>query len=146
MAGYIEREEMLTQIENKINSLEASVLTTARIAAQRWTKRKDGRKGRCGVVNRCKDCFYHKDFKHCKDRRGSHQYCFTAKKQTNFDRIRAMSVEKMAELLSVACDGDLIVDICDSSYCDECSEECVKCSGNCKKAILKWLESEVEGE
>lgn len=64
--------------------------------------------------------------------------------KTNYDRIRNMSVEELAELLNVANDGDLIVDIC-ASYCDEWSEKSVKCSGNCQKAILKWLESEVEG-
>lgn len=62
---------------------------------------------------------------------------------TNYERIKSMSVEQLAELLSDANDGDFMVNICDSMYCDECNEESVKCSGQCDKAIINWLESEV---
>lgn len=65
---------------------------------------------------------------------------------TNFEKIKAMSVEEMADLISTTNDGDLIVDICASAYCEEYSEETVKCSGNCRNAIIKYLESEADTE
>lgn len=67
-------------------------------------------------------------------------------KMTNYDRIKAMSVEEMEKLLSSANDEDLMAVICNSSYCDEFSEENYKCSGQCNKAIMKWLESEADGK
>ena len=67
-------------------------------------------------------------------------------KMTNFERIKSMSVEQLAKLLIDTNNGDFIVNICDCMYCDECNEESVKCSGRCDKAIIKWLESEVETE
>ena len=58
--------------------------------------------------------------------------CIDHKPTTQFDRIKAMSVEKLAEF------------ICDNFDCDVCPACCEEyCSGS--KATKKWLESEVEG-
>lgn len=88
-------------------------------------------------MNKCKDCYYGKDFGHCKERRGSHQYCFTPKKQTNYDRIRNMSVEELAKFIP------------DWSYTKacKCDEEIyADCDNKCWKCVKEWLESEVEGK
>ena len=63
---------------------------------------------------------------------------------TNFDRIKAMSVEEMADVF------DIITGICTEHF----KEGCFKCPvfktngmGFCDKhMIIKWLESEVEEE
>lgn len=65
---------------------------------------------------------------------------------TNFEKIKAMSAPELAKLIDYTNDGDLFVDVCDAAYCEEYSKESVKCSGNCVKAVIKWLESEVEGK
>jgi hypothetical protein len=52
--------------------------------------------------------------------------CPAHKKPTNYDRIRNMSVEEMAEFILMMAIG--------------------YCSGQVPKNIKEWLESEVEGE
>jgi hypothetical protein len=63
--------------------------------------------------------------------------CPFAKPMTNFDRIKAMSVEEMAKLL------------CDCSDCGNgrCygNDLCTQGDGACN-GLVKWLESEVQGE
>lgn len=68
---------------------------------------------------------------------------------TNFDRIKAMSVEEMAEIIYGNSDFDETIPYCqNSSVCDEIidtpngivpKEMCLNC-------VKKWLESEVEEE
>lgn len=58
-------------------------------------------------------------------------------KETNFDRIKKMSVEEMAEFIpdwsyTKACK-------CDEEIYADCNNECSKC-------VKEWLESEVETE
>ena len=54
-------------------------------------------------------------------------------KQTNYDRIRNMSVEEMANL------------ICHNYRCRKCAyTKC--CNGECEIGIKEWLESEVDTE
>lgn len=69
------------------------------------------------------------------------------RKQTNYDRIRNMSVEEMAEFMYYASD-------------EICFENCTKDTGNryfckfgenvdfsnCKRCMKQWLEREVQGE
>ena len=64
---------------------------------------------------------------------------------TNADRIRSMSDEEFAEFWLKSCDNPIMEfneDICD--LCVIC-ENSVQCDDEfCKKAIVKWLQSEVE--
>ena len=68
-------------------------------------------------------------------------------KMTNADRIRSMSDEEFAEFWLKSCDNPImefnedICDLCDI-YENESGEKCD--DDYCKKAILKWLQSEVE--
>lgn len=62
------------------------------------------------------------------------------KKQTNFERIKAMSVEEMAHLLGRNADCE--------NYC-AFVDEIGACNGQgnvCTMGVKKWLESEVETE
>ncbi len=61
---------------------------------------------------------------------------------TNRDRIKNMSPEELAEFLDYTNDGDFFVDICHEKYCKDFNRETQSCSGNCKPAVIKWLESE----
>lgn len=62
-------------------------------------------------------------------------------KKTNFDRIKAMSVEEMAEFLSD------IVECCYYGKCERCAIYKVVGSVDCvSEDIKKYLESEVQGE
>lgn len=54
-------------------------------------------------------------------------------KQTNFDRIKAMSVEEMADFL----DNHLL-----GHYCNY--DRCMKHTDDCEKCIKAYLESEVQ--
>jgi hypothetical protein len=59
---------------------------------------------------------------------------------TNFERIKAMSIEEMAELFDVLNEND----ICLKPKCKDC-HECIYdewCSNRHRKSI-EWLESEV---
>lgn len=62
--------------------------------------------------------------------------------RTNFDRIKDMSVEEMAEFLDLYC-GEIcqVVSNCGNCGFDECHNK--HKYGTCGKT-LKWLESEVE--
>ncbi len=66
------------------------------------------------------------------------------RKITNFDRIKGMSVDEMAGFMQYVASGDFVADVCGSKCCPEYSEINMTCSGNCKPAIAKWLESEVD--
>lgn len=60
-------------------------------------------------------------------------------KPTNFERIKAMSVEKMAEFLahiSTDCEKFCV-------FVDE-NGDCIGCGGQCAIGIKQWLESEVQ--
>ena len=66
---------------------------------------------------------------------------------SNADRIRSMSDEELAEFIINNCDNPISQkndDMCDycEKYEDEKTAECD--SDGCKKAIAKWLQSEVE--
>lgn len=52
---------------------------------------------------------------------------------TNFERIKAMTVEEMAEFLPATVSMGIV-----SAYCFVCKE------ANCSKCKKQWLESEVE--
>ena len=70
-----------------------------------------------------------------------------AKIQTNSDWIHSMSDEELAEFIINTCDNPISQkndDMCDycEKYEDEKTAECD--SDGCKKAIAKWLQSEVE--
>ena len=58
------------------------------------------------------------------------------KQQTNADRIRAMSDEKLCDFLS------------QYKFCDICEEGCDACTynGDCDKRLLEWLKQPAEGE
>lgn len=71
---------------------------------------------------------------------------FEEKKQTNADRIRSMSSEELAEFIINNCDNPISEkneDMCD--YCEKYEDEATECDREgCKKAIVKWLQSEVK--
>lgn len=59
---------------------------------------------------------------------------------TNFERIKAMSVDEMADFINHETDG-----IC--SCCvrfGKSEEKCYNIPGECKRGIKNWLESEAE--
>ena len=63
------------------------------------------------------------------------------KKETNADRIRNMSDEELAKLIT----GGLNFDCCD--YCDSVSDLCaLRCNMKERESVLtlKWLQSEAE--
>ena len=63
---------------------------------------------------------------------------FESKKQTNADRIRSMSDEKLAELLDSVDNGGIRA--LDVDYpCDECTQKT-----KCEDCFKEWLQSEVE--
>ena len=62
--------------------------------------------------------------------------CGKVKKQTNYDRIRNMSVEEMAEFMN-KCGWDF------PPYCDHKKAENSDCDQNCLKCAKEWLEAEV---
>lgn len=68
------------------------------------------------------------------------------KKQTNADRIHSMSHEELAEFILNNCDNpmqEVNEDMCD--YCEKYEDEKAECNyDRCKKAIVKWLQLEVE--
>lgn len=70
---------------------------------------------------------------------------FEQKKQTNADRIRFMSDEELAEFILKNCDNpisEVNEDMCD--FCDNSEGESECDDESCKRAIVKWLQSEVE--
>ena len=67
------------------------------------------------------------------------QQCQCEKPITHADRIRNMTDEELAYFLVE--EVNAVVDCCD---CDEPESEYGSCLGDCKKPMLKWLQSEVE--
>ena len=64
---------------------------------------------------------------------------------TNADRIRSMSDEEFAEFWLKSCDNPIMIYNEDICYLCDIYEGSVQCDGEyCKKAIVKWLQSEVE--
>lgn len=66
---------------------------------------------------------------------------------TNFDRIKAMSVEEMAEMLYEEMESTM----CYCDFCEHYKHHAPHCSApdiqqGCLNAIKKYLESEVQGE
>lgn len=67
--------------------------------------------------------------------------CRCDSRQTNADRIRNMSDEKLAELIT----GSLNFDC--SDYCDSFTQGCAfNCGKKDREIALKWLQSEAEEE
>lgn len=68
---------------------------------------------------------------------------------TNYDRIKAMSVEEMAVLIDNA-EEELLTPPCSPRYCEgygdgvNCSKE--NREKHCHKATINWLESEVQDD
>lgn len=61
---------------------------------------------------------------------------YQEKRQTNFDRIKTMSVEEMAEFLSD------IANCCIWDDCEHCPLNLLACNNEC--FMKEWLESEVQ--
>lgn len=65
---------------------------------------------------------------------------------TNVDRIHSMNIEELAEFIINNCDNPVSEnneDMCD--YCEKYEDKAAKCDKeSCKKAIVNWLQSEVE--
>lgn len=60
-------------------------------------------------------------------------------KQTNYERIKVMSVEELAGFMN-ACGHDF------PPYCDYTKATRGTCNQNCLKCAKQWLESEVDSE
>lgn len=85
---------------------------------------------------KCADC----DHKYCEFCNAGDKYQKKAKSNavTHFDRIKAMSVEEMAEFLThISTDCDKIC-----VFVDE-NGDCIGCGRQCAIGIKEWLESEV---
>ena len=61
------------------------------------------------------------------------------KVETNADRIRAMSDEKLARMIACC---DTCTDICLNEY--EKGRISERCNGNCLDSVLKWLQQPAE--
>lgn len=78
---------------------------------------------------------------HNSNSRDNEPCCRCDSKQTNADRIRNMSDEELAELIT----GSLNFDCAD--YCDSFMNGCAfKCGKKEREIALKWLQSEAEQE
>ena len=76
---------------------------------------------------------------HNNNSRDSEPCCRCDSRQTNADRIRNMSDEELAELIT----GSLNFDCAD--YCDGFTQGCAfNCNKKDREIALKWLQSEVE--
>ena len=53
----------------------------------------------------CRKCKHDHNKVTCEKRRRETSHCFESKPETNFERIKAMSVEEMAEFLKRVCIG-----------------------------------------
>lgn len=96
----------------------------------------------------CKDCKNRGKKRNCKfysDMSDYAELCkdFEPKKQTNADRIRAMTDEELAELIT---SGELsaICPFCKYYGTKNCYMENEGAHKNCSRGIIKWLQSEVE--
>ena len=77
--------------------------------------------------------------KHNSNSRDSEPCCRCDSRQTNSDRIRNMSDEELAELIT----GSLNFDCAD--YCDSFTQGCAfNCGKKEREIALKWLQSEAE--
>ena len=62
---------------------------------------------------------------------------------TNFERIKAMSVEEMADILAIFLEGDSCIN--PKSICCDCKVREL-CSLTKRADAVEWLESEVQDE
>ena len=77
--------------------------------------------------------------KHNSNSRDNEPCCRCDSRQTNADRIRNMSDEELAELIT----GSLNFDCAD--YCDSFTQGCAfNCNKKDREILLKWLQSEAE--
>lgn len=77
--------------------------------------------------------------KHNSNSRDNEPCCRCDRRQTNADRIRNMSDEELAELIT----GSLNFDCAD--YCDSFAKGCAfNCGKKDREIALKWLQSEAE--
>ena len=77
--------------------------------------------------------------KHNSNSRDNEPCCRCDSRQTNADRIRNMSDEELAELIT----GSLNFDCAD--YCDSFTQGCAfNCNKKDREIALKWLQSEAE--
>ena len=103
-----------------------------------------------GTISLIKDLKYYLDLatkekahtcncKHNSNSRDSEPCCRCDSRQTNSDRIRNMSDEELAELIT----GSLNFDCAD--YCDSFTQGCAfNCGKKEREIALKWLQSEAE--
>ena len=103
-----------------------------------------------GTISLIKDLKYYLDLatkekahtcncKHNSNSRDSEPCCRCDSRQTNADRIRNMSDEELAELIT----GSLNFDCAD--YCDSFTQGCAfNCGKKDREIALKWLQSEAE--
>ena len=103
-----------------------------------------------GTISLIKDLKYYLDLatkekahtcncKHNSNSRDSEPCCRCDSRQTNADRIRNMSDEELAEIIT----GGLNFDC--SDYCDSFSAGCAfNCNKKEREIALKWLQSEAE--
>lgn len=103
-----------------------------------------------GTISLIKDLKYYLDLatkekahtcncQHNSNTKDNEPCCRCDSKQTNADRIRNMSDEELAELIT----GSLNFDCAD--YCDSFAKGCAfNCSKKDRKIALKWLQSEAE--
>lgn len=61
---------------------------------------------------------------------------------TNAERIRALSNDELARFLIDVEFVSLTADVCNEKYCDH---NCDPCPHDCKDAVKRWLESEMDG-
>ena len=77
--------------------------------------------------------------KHNRNSRDNEPCCRCDSRQTNADRIRNMSDEELAELIT----GSLNFDC--ANYCDSFTQGCAfNCNKKDREIALKWLQSEAE--
>lgn len=103
-----------------------------------------------GTISLIKDLKYYLDLatkekahtcncKHNSNSRDSEPCCRCDSRQTNADRIRNMSDEELAELIT----GSLNFDCAD--YCDSFTQGCAfNCNKKDREIALKWLQSEAK--
>ena len=80
------------------------------------------------MTYRCVDCAKQAS---CNSRKGPHKRCFVPARQTNADRIRAMSDEELAEFIP------------NWSYTNACKceeQSYADCNLKCEECVLDWLQ------
>lgn len=78
----------------------------------------------------CQYCRFEKTEENCQ---GCWEGSNYRPKMTNADRIRAMTDEELAEIIS-------------SDWCAIVCEDTPICGGQCESRVLDWLKTEAEGE